>query len=116
MPHQRILKYNTSPSLFKQLKINTYIHGDNIPPWKYKYKDKIALNFQIISNIHVCKFSRNIENMCTNLRNGRKFEGQLVWHNVPGSNNCGANNDIHIVQSHNNYNNNNTIIFIYFNL
>jgi hypothetical protein len=88
---------------------NTYIHG--IPPWKYKYKDKIVLNFQIISNIHVCKFSRNIENMCTNLRNGRKCEGQLVGHNVPGSNNCGANNDIHIVQSHSNYNNNNNNYF-----
>ena len=56
--------------------------------------------------------------MCTNLRNGRKCEGELEGHNVPGSNNCGANNDIHIVQSHSNYNNNNnkTIIFIYFNL
>ena len=49
--------------------------------------------------------------MCTNLRNGRKCEGQLVWHNVPGSNNCGANNDIHIVQSHSNYNNNNNNYF-----
>ena len=95
---------------------NTYIHGGNTPLWKYKYKDKIVLNFQIISNIHECKFSRNIENMCTNLRIGRKCEGQLVGHNVPGSNNCGANNDIHIVQSHSNYNNNNAIIFIYFNL
>ena len=105
------------PSFIIQTTQNTYMHGGNIPLWKYK--DRIVLNFQIISNIqHVCKFSRNTENMCINLRNGKKCEGQLVGHNVPGSNNCGANNDfhIHVVQSHSNYNNNNTIIFIYFNL
>ena len=45
--------------------------------------------------------------MCTNLRNDRKCESELVRHNVPGSNNCGANNDIHIVQSHSSFNNNN---------
>ena len=56
--------------------------------------------------------------MCSNLRNDRECKGELVGHNVPESNNCGANNDIHIVQSHSNFNNNNnkTIIFIYFNL
>jgi len=32
--------------------------------------------------------------MCTNLRNDRKCKGELVGHNVPGSNNGGANNDI----------------------
>ena len=55
MPHQRILKYNTSPSLFKQLKIHICMEVIYLL-WKYKYKDRIVLNFQIISNIqHVDK-------------------------------------------------------------
>lgn len=60
---------------------------------------------------------QGIQKTCVPI-NGRKCEGELVWHNVPGSNNGGANNDIYIVQSHSNLNNNNnkTIIFIYFNL